>query len=152
MGHSSKICFGAWQYEQPGLWIGGGLIWLTFAGSFISRVSILLIRVVILVLTAMDDSKDRSSPLEAIDCEFLGFSEVGGFSQVDLQINPNPDFHSFARISPDTWFLIRFLFDNPNHYREFGTDTIFLHCDERTELKDLWITQSISRMVHFAHA
>ena len=62
---------------------------------------------------------------------------IGGFSQLDLQINSNPDFHPFARIPHDTWILIRFSFDNPNHHRESGTDAISLHHDEGTELRDL---------------
>ena len=33
---------------------------------------------------------------------------IRGFSQLDLLINPNPDFHPFSRISHDTWFLTRF--------------------------------------------
>ena len=73
---------------------------MTLAGSFISRASILLIRVAILTSAVMDDFKDRSPPLEAIDCEFLSFLEVApivGFSQLDLQTNPNPDFHPFVR-------------------------------------------------------
>jgi len=44
------------------------------AGSFVSTALILLIRVAILASAVMDDSKDRSPPLAAIDCEFLGFS------------------------------------------------------------------------------
>jgi len=39
------------------------------------------------------------------------------------------------------------LFDNPNHHRESGTDAISLHRDEGTKLRDLWIAQSIFRMV-----
>jgi len=74
--------FGTWQYEQPRLWIGGGLIWLTFAGSFVSRASILLIRFPILASIAMDDSKDRIPPFEALDCEFLDFSKVGSHCRV----------------------------------------------------------------------
>ena len=58
------------------------MIWLTLAGSFISRASILLIRVAILASAAMDDSRDRSPPLEAIDYEFLGFSEAGSHCRV----------------------------------------------------------------------
>ena len=99
---------------------------MTLAGSFISRASILLIRVAILASIAMNDSKDRSPPFEAMDCEFLDFSEAGspGFSQVNPQTNPNPDFHPFARTLPDTWFLTGFSFDNLNHRRESGTDAI----------------------------
>jgi len=40
------------------------------------------------------------------------------------------------------------LFDNTNHHRESGTDVISLHRDECTKLRDLWITQNISRMAH----
>ena len=53
------------------------LVWLTLAGSFVSRASILLIRVAIL-----DDSRDRSPPLEAIDCEFLDFFEASSHCRV----------------------------------------------------------------------
>ena len=60
----------------------GGLIWLTLAGSFVSRASILLIRVTILASAAIDDSKDRSPPLEAIDCEFHDFFEAGTHCRV----------------------------------------------------------------------
>ena len=49
------------------------MIWLTLAGSFVSGASILLVRVAILASAVMDDSRDRSPPLEVIDCEFLGF-------------------------------------------------------------------------------
>ena len=52
------------------------------AGSLVSRASILLIRVAILASAAMDDSRDRSPPLEAIDCEFLDFSEAGSHCRV----------------------------------------------------------------------
>ena len=45
-------------------------------GSFVSRASILLIRV------ATDDSKDRSPPLDAINCEFLDFSKAGSYCRV----------------------------------------------------------------------
>jgi len=62
---------------------------------------------------------------------------IGGLSQLYLQINPNPDFHPFAKISPDTWFLTRFLFNNSNYHKESGTDGISLHHDEGTELRDL---------------
>ena len=51
--------------------------------SFISRASILLIRVAILGLGAMDDFKDRSPPLEAIDYDSLAsqrLSPIVGFS------------------------------------------------------------------------
>jgi len=61
--------------------------------------------VAILASIAMNDSKDRSPPLKVIDCEFLGFLEVGSHWRVfsaNLQINPNPDFYPSARISPDT--------------------------------------------------
>ena len=74
---------------------------MTLEGSFISRAFILLFRVAILASAAMDDSKNRSPPFEAINCEFLGsqrLAPIGGFSQQDLQINPNPDFHLFVRI------------------------------------------------------
>ena len=55
---------------------------VNIASSFVSRASILLIRVAILVSVAMDDSRDRSPPFEAIDCEFLNFSEVGSHCRV----------------------------------------------------------------------
>ena len=58
------------------------MIWLTLVGSFISRASSLLIRVVILASAAMDDSRDMSPPFEFIDCEFLDFSEVGSHCRV----------------------------------------------------------------------
>ena len=48
---------------------------------FCSRASI-LIRVAILASAAMDDSKDRCPPFEAMDCEFLDFSEVGSHCRV----------------------------------------------------------------------
>ena len=50
---------------------------MTLAGSFISRASILLIRIAILASVVINDFRDRSPPLEAIDCEFLNFSEAG---------------------------------------------------------------------------
>ena len=79
------------------------MIWLTLTGSFISRASILLIRVAILASAAMDDSKDRSPPLESIDCEFLDFSKTGSHckAQLNPQINPNPGSHPFVRTLPD---------------------------------------------------
>ena len=46
---------------------------VTSASSFVSRASILLIRVAILSSAVMEDSKDRSPPFEAIDCEFFDF-------------------------------------------------------------------------------
>ena len=52
------------------------------AGSFVSRASILLIRVALLAFAAMDDSKDRIPPFEAINYEFLGFSEAGSYCRV----------------------------------------------------------------------
>ena len=113
---------------------------MTLAGSFVSRAFILLIRVAILASAVIDDSKDRSPPFEATDCEFLGFSKVGSigeFSQLDLQINPNPDFSSFCKNPPDTWFLTRFLLDNPNHHRKSGAAVISLHRDEGTGLRDI---------------
>ena len=58
------------------------MIWLTLAGSFVSRASIPLIRVAILASAVMDDSRDRSPPLEAIYSEFLGFSEAGSYYRV----------------------------------------------------------------------
>jgi len=138
--HSSKTWYGAWQYEQPGLWIGSELIWLTLAGSFVSRASILLIRVAILASAAMVDSKDKSPHFEAIDCEFLDFSEVGSHCRVFSTRSSNKFqswFSSFFKNPPDTWFLTRSLTDNSNHHREYGTDVIFLHRDEGTELRDL---------------
>jgi len=39
-------------------------------------------RVAILDFAAMDDSRDRSPPLEAIDCEFLNFSEAGSHCKI----------------------------------------------------------------------
>ena len=62
---------------------------------------------------------------------------IGGFSQLNLQIGPNLIFQPFARIPPDTWFLTRFSFDNPNHHRESGTDAISLHHNGGTGLGDL---------------
>jgi len=103
---------------------------LTLAGSFISRASILLIRVAILASVAMDDSKDRSPPFEVWTVNslvFLRLAPIAGFSQLNPQTNPNPDFHPFARTLPDTWFLTGFSFDNPNYHRESGTDAISPH-------------------------
>ena len=80
------------------------MIWLTLAGSFFSRASILLIKVVILASVAMD-ARDRSLPLEAIVVNSLVFSRlalIAGFSQLNPQINPNPDSHLFARTLPNT--------------------------------------------------
>ena len=51
-------------------------------GSFVSKASILLIRVAILASAVMNDSKDRSPPFESIDYEFLDFSEVGSHCKV----------------------------------------------------------------------
>ena len=78
----------------------GGLIWLTLAGFFVSRASILLIRVAILASAAMDDSKDRSPPFDAINCEFLSFSVVGSYCRVFSGRSSNKShlgFHPFAR-------------------------------------------------------
>ena len=113
---------------------------MTLADSFVSRAFILLIRVAILASAVMDDFRDMSPPLEAIDYEFLGFSEaapIAGFSQLNPQINPNPDSHPSARTLPDTWSLKGFSLDSLDHHREFGTDTISPHHDEGTELGDL---------------
>ena len=88
----------------------------------------------------MDDSRDRSPPLEVIDCEFLGLSEAGSHCRVfsaKSSNNPNPDSHPFARTLPDTWFLTGFSFDNLNHRRESGTAAISPHHDVSTELGDL---------------
>ena len=68
---------------------------------------------------------------------FSRLAPIAGFSQLNPQINPNPDSHPFARTLPDTWFLIGFLSDNLNHRRESGTDAISSHHDEGTELGDL---------------
>ena len=65
------------------------MIWLTLAGSFVSGASILLVRVAILASAVMDDSKDRSPPFEAIDCEFLSFFEVGSHYRVFLDKSSN---------------------------------------------------------------
>ena len=116
------------------------MIWLTLAGSFISRASILLIRVAILASVAMDDFRDMSPPLEAIDYEFLGFfrlAPIAGFSQLNPQINPNPDSHPFVRTLLNIWFLTGFSSDNLTHHRESGTDSISPHHDEGTELGGL---------------
>ena len=80
------------------------MIWLILAGSFTFRASILLISVAILASAAMNDFRDRSPPLEGIDCEFLSFSEAGSHCRVSSlspQINSNPDSHPFARTLPD---------------------------------------------------
>ena len=106
-------------------------------GSFVSRASILLIRVTILASVGMDDSRDRSPPFKAIDCEFLSFSEAGSHRRVfslNPQIKLNPDSHPFARTLPDTWFLTVFLSDSLDHRRESGTDAISPRHDEGTEL------------------
>jgi len=55
---------------------------LTLVGSFVSRASILLIRVAILASAAINDFKDMSPPFEAIDWEFLGFFEVSSHCRV----------------------------------------------------------------------
>ena len=126
--------------NNPDCELVSGLIWLTLAGSFISRASILLIRVVILASAVMGDSRDRSPPLEAIDCKFLGFFEAGShcrFSQLNPQINPNPGSHPSARTLPDTWSLKGFSFDNLSYRRESDTDAISPQYDEGTELGDL---------------
>ena len=68
---------------------------------------------------------------------FLRLAPIAGFSQLNPHTNPSPDFHPFTRTLHDIWFLTGFLFDNPNHHRESGTDAISLHHDERTELGDL---------------
>jgi len=96
--------------------------------------------VAILVFVVMDDSKDRSLLLKLWTVNsliFLRLAPIAGFSQLNPQTNPNSDFHPFAKTLPDTWFLIEFLFDNPNHHRESGTDAISLHRDEGTDLGDL---------------
>ena len=115
------------------------MIWLIVAGSFVSRASVLLIKVTILASTAMNDSKDRSPPLEVIDCEFLDFFETGShcrISQLNPQINPNPDSHPYARTLPDTSFLTGSLSDSLDHRRESGTNAIFSRHDEGTEIGD----------------
>ena len=58
------------------------MIWLTLAGSFVSRASILLIKVAILAFAVMNDLRDRNPPFEAIDCEFLDFSEAGSHCKI----------------------------------------------------------------------
>jgi len=47
---------------------------LAMAGSFVSNASILLMSVAIFPSAATDDFIDKSLPLKAMDCEFLGFS------------------------------------------------------------------------------
>ena len=65
---------------------------------------------------------------------FLRLAPIAGFSQLNSQINSNPDSHLFARTLPDTWFLTGFSSDNLNYRRESDTDAISLYRDEGTEL------------------
>jgi len=58
---------------------------------------------------------------------FLRLAPITGFSQLNPQINPNPNSHSFARTLLDTWFLIGFSFDNLNHHTKSDTDAISPH-------------------------
>ena len=76
---------------------------VTLAGSFISRASMLLIRVAILASVVMNDSRDMSPPLEAIDCEFLDFSEASFHCRVFSAKSSNksqPLFSSFYKNPP----------------------------------------------------
>jgi len=80
---------------------------LDIASSFVSRASILLIRVTILASTAMDYSRDRSPPLETINCEFLGFSEAGSHCRIFSAKSSNksqPWFSSFYKNLP--WHMV----------------------------------------------
>ena len=88
----------------------------------------------------MDDSRDRSPPFVAMDCEFLSFFEASSHCRVFSAKSSNkfqPWFSSFYKNPPDTWFLKGFSFDNLSHRRESDTDAISLHHEEGTELGDL---------------
>ena len=81
---------------------------MTLTSSFVSRAFILLIRVAILASASMDDSRDRSPYLEAINCEFLRFSEAGSHCRIFSAKSSNksqPDSHPSARTLPYTLFL-----------------------------------------------
>jgi len=83
------------------------LIWLTLAGSFVSRASILLIRIAILASVVINDFRDRSPPLEAIDCEFLNFFEAGSHCSIFSAKSSNksqPWFSSFCKNPP--WHMV----------------------------------------------
>ena len=72
------------------------------AGSLVSNASILLMSVAIFASEATDDSIDKSPPLDAMDCEFLGSSGLGShwmISQLVLQRGPIPDFRLSTRTS-----------------------------------------------------
>ena len=87
----------------------------------------------------MDDSRDRTPPLEAIDCEFLDFSEASSHCRVFSAKSSNksqPDSYPLARTLPDTWFPTGFSFDSLDHRRESSTDAISPRHDEGTELGD----------------
>ena len=49
---------------------------MAMAGSLVSNASILLMSVAILANEVIDDFIDKSPPLKAMDCEFLGFSRA----------------------------------------------------------------------------
>ena len=68
---------------------------------------------------------------------FLRLAPIAGFSQLNPQINLNPDSHPFARTLLDTWSLKEFSSDSLDYRRESGTDTISPRHDEGTELGDL---------------
>ena len=61
---------------QPGVENSFGLTWLTTVGSLVYRNSILLIRLEILVSTAINDSIEWRLPFEELKFVFLDFSEV----------------------------------------------------------------------------
>ena len=101
----------------------------------VSRASILLIRLEILVSTSMDDFIEWRPFFEEMGFVFLDFSEdvtIGGFFRLDFQINLTLGFYPFARMPLDTWFLRRFCFDSLNRHREFGIVTTSLCHDEDT--------------------
>ena len=107
--------------------------------TFVSRASILVIRVAILASATMDDSIGALLlKLQIVNSlVFPRLAPIVGFSQLNSHINPNPVSHPSTRSLPDTWFLKKFSFDNLSYRREFGTDAISPHHSEGTELEDL---------------
>jgi len=112
---------------------------LAVAGSLVSNALILLMSVAIFASEAIDDSIDKSSPLEAMDYEFLGFLGLGSHwmifsarssSQLDLQRGPIPEFRLSARTPLGTWFSIMFSFDNLVSHREPNIAAISLYRGE----------------------
>ena len=120
---------------QPGVENSFGLTWLTTVGSLVYRNSILLIRLEILALAAMDDSIEWKHPFEEIELVFLDFSRVGSHWCVFLARSSNkshPWFSSFCKIPRGTWFLREFFSGSLNCHRLIGIIVTSFCYDEDT--------------------